>query len=411
MLNLLLSLTIIFAPFYILRGYVPLPLFNLSIPTTLLEVLIILSLVFTLLEYLKSNSKLKVFETKFDRLIRLFLFASFISIFFSPDFIGGLGIFRAYFLEPILFFYALIYQTRKSGYKFIVNSLIISGLILSGLAIIQKFFELLVFAPQEMLQDRVTAVYNSANALSLYLGPISILGLAFFLKLKNNFRFLYLLFFLLTIVVLFWTRSRGGLVAEVISILILAYGILSSKIKVLGKFWIFIPISLLFFVIYFFVQIYQTYSTYAPYMAVNEVKGDTLHIRFLIWSSTIEMLKDSPLFGAGLDGFKSAYEQIYKPSIFPEQFQYPHNLVLTFWVETGIFGLTIFLLLVYQAYSILLKNIYNKKDFYIGTALIAMMSYWMIHGLVDVPYFKNDLSLEFWVTLALVTGFLESKKN
>jgi len=25
----------------------------------------------------------------------------------------------------------------------------------------------------------------------------------------------------------------------------------------------------------------------------------------------------------------------------------------------------------------------------------------VVHGLVDVPYWKNDLSLEFWVLLAL----------
>ena len=30
-------------------------------------------------------------------------------------------------------------------------------------------------------------------------------------------------------------------------------------------------------------------------------------------------------------------------------------------------------------------------------ALVAVV----IHGLIDVPYFKNDLSLEFWILLAL----------
>jgi hypothetical protein len=30
-------------------------------------------------------------------------------------------------------------------------------------------------------------------------------------------------------------------------------------------------------------------------------------------------------------------------------------------------------------------------------ALVAVI----VHGLVDVPYFKNDLSLEFWTLLAL----------
>ncbi|EKD90507.1 MAG: O-antigen polymerase family [uncultured bacterium] len=414
------SLVIAFAPFYILRGYIPLPILNLNIPTTLLEVLIILSLVSTFVGYLKSKDNLKVFRTKFDRLILLFLFASFISIFFSPDFIGGIGIFRAYFLEPILFYYALVYETRKVGYGFVINSLVVSGLILSLIAIIQKFSGLLVFAPHELEQGRVSGVYNSANSLALYLGPISILSLSIFLKLKNNFKFLYLGLFLLNVLILLWTRSRGGLAAEAGAVLIMVYGILSVssdfKIKfvkirteVFRRLWVFIPILFILFTTFFYTQIYQIYSTYPQYIAAHEVKGDTLHIRYLIWKSTIEMLKDSPLFGAGLDGFKSAYEQIYKPSIFPEQFQYPHNLILTFWVETGILGLIAFLLLIYKVYFLLMKNIFKTKDPYLGIALIAIMTYWMIHGLVDVPYFKNDLSLEFWVVLALISGFLENK--
>ena len=32
--------------------------------------------------------------------------------------------------------------------------------------------------------------------------------------------------------------------------------------------------------------------------------------------------------------------------------------------------------------------------------LLALMGI-IVHGLVDVPYFKNDLSLEFWVLLGL----------
>jgi len=33
--------------------------------------------------------------------------------------------------------------------------------------------------------------------------------------------------------------------------------------------------------------------------------------------------------------------------------------------------------------------------------LTMMWSTWFIHGLVDVPYFKNDLSVLFFVMLAM----------
>jgi len=37
--------------------------------------------------------------------------------------------------------------------------------------------------------------------------------------------------------------------------------------------------------------------------------------------------------------------------------------------------------------------------------LLAMLAI-LVHGLVDVPYFKNDLSLEFWVLAGLVAAGL-----
>jgi hypothetical protein len=35
-----------------------------------------------------------------------------------------------------------------------------------------------------------------------------------------------------------------------------------------------------------------------------------------------------------------------------------------------------------------------------------------VHGLVDVPYFKNDLSFEFWVLLAIAwAGIIASRSR
>jgi hypothetical protein len=39
---------------------------------------------------------------------------------------------------------------------------------------------------------------------------------------------------------------------------------------------------------------------------------------------------------------------------------------------------------------------------YIILGLIGAMVVMIVHGMVDVPYFKNDLAVMFWVLIALM---------
>jgi hypothetical protein len=41
----------------------------------------------------------------------------------------------------------------------------------------------------------------------------------------------------------------------------------------------------------------------------------------------------------------------------------------------------------------------------LALSLFAIIIYTFVHGAVDVPYFKNDLSGEFWVFLAIASFF------
>ncbi|MCA9389730.1 MAG: hypothetical protein KC585_03955, partial [Candidatus Magasanikbacteria bacterium] len=68
--------------------------------------------------------------------------------------------------------------------------------------------------------------------------------------------------------------------------------------------------------------------------------------------------------------------------------QYPHNIILNFWVETGLAGLLAFFWIVFA---------WLKKKEAMLLPLVALL----IHGLVDVPYFKNDLAIVFFLVLAL----------
>ncbi|MBI5222203.1 MAG: O-antigen ligase family protein, partial [Candidatus Magasanikbacteria bacterium] len=129
----------------------------------------------------------------------------------------------------------------------------------------------------------------------------------------------------------------------------------------------------------------------------NEVlfQGVSGQLRLNMWGETVEMLKTHPILGAGLANYQAAVKpwHILK---WAEIYLYPHNLFLTFWSETGLFGLIAWLWLIILFFK---KTIFNRTT--LAKVLVASMLVILIHGLVDVPYFKNDLAVIFWTFFGL----------
>ncbi len=111
------------------------------------------------------------------------------------------------------------------------------------------------------------------------------------------------------------------------------------------------------------------------------------------------MLDDAPVFGAGLSGYPSRIAPYHKAD-WIEIFQYPHDLFLNFWSETGLIGLAGFLWIVgrffRQAFAL------RARGGWIVPASTAAMIALLVHGLVDVPYFKNDLAFLFWILVGII---------
>lgn len=398
----LIVFTIILAPLYVIRGHIPIPFLNFLFPTTLLEVMILFTALFTFFDFVKDGFNFSLFQSKFDILIFVFLIAAVFSLFSSYDFIGGLGVLRAYFIEPVLFYYCLIYQSKKKGTGYIVKSLMAASIWLSVLGFIQKMTGNYSLAPNEIAQGRISGVYNSANSFSLFVSPVSFFFIGGFLqKNKKILKVIYLLVFVFLLLTIYWTRSRGGLIAEIGALGIFVYSVFALKNKLLKKIWYFLPALILGLIAFFMYQMYLTYNFIPFDYGKPYTEGDTLQIRYFTWAGTVNLLKEHFFYGAGLNGFKTLYSNQYRLPQYQEQFQYPHNLLLTFWTETGIFGLFSFLLVLVSAISLIIKNISKSKNPIFGASLLAILCYWSIHGVVDVPYFKNDLSLEFWIILAL----------
>ena len=101
-----------------------------------------------------------------------------------------------------------------------------------------------------------------------------------------------------------------------------------------------------------------------------------------------------------------------------EIYLYPHNIFLNFWSELGILGALIFdwLIVKYLIISLGLF-LFNKKikqnsvNRYLALGLFSAMIVILVHGLVDVPFFKNDLAALFFILLALLGSLMVESRR
>jgi O-antigen ligase len=119
--------------------------------------------------------------------------------------------------------------------------------------------------------------------------------------------------------------------------------------------------------------------------------------RTTLWQSGIKAIKQSPAFGLGTLGYSQEYRHLISDQSLPDH-NYPHNIFLDLWVETGIIGMVSLAAII----GILLRQgIVNRKNtlhFCVALFLIAFL----IQGQIDNPYLKNDLAAVFWIIIALI---------
>ena len=134
--------------------------------------------------------------------------------------------------------------------------------------------------------------------------------------------------------------------------------------------------------------------------------------RLTLWNYSINFLESSPknfVLGTGVGQFFRKVQKPYYNVKEMERLIYPHNIFLNFWTETGLLGAVSFIGII--GYLFYLANKIKLQDKILGVGLIACLVVIIVHGLVDVPYFKNDLAMLFWVIGAIIVNFGLYNKN
>lgn len=386
--RLSIGLLIVALPTYLLRGNIG------PLPTTALEMAFGAIALLWLVKYAHADwPKLKELAKK-NKLIfiftALFLTGTFIAALTNPNLLKALGLWRAYFLEPIILF--AIIAARQIDYKFLRDSLAISSISVSTLAIIQMVFGG-PFPPSlwdDQLFGRPTSFFTTPNAIGLFITPILLLLLPALSRLLNKKMergdFCRTGIFILGLLAVLASFSQGAWAALGAGVLVYLFVIGKRKsvatILTLGILTVVLIPSL------------RSAFTFQDQAGQN---------RLTLWTYSMEYLTASPkhfVLGSGLRMF---FNEVQRPHYNVEEMErliYPHNIFLNFWLETGLAGMVsffgVFGYLIYCGIKI------YKKDRLFGAAILGALIAFIIHGLVDVPYFKNDLAMMFWVLAGMI---------
>jgi O-antigen ligase len=362
-------------PSYLLRIEI------IGIPTTLLECLSISLLLVWLFKRTHVWKRKRFWSTNALLPVGLMIAASTISIVTSPDFVAALGIWKAYFITPVLLFFLFKHEIRKE--KLQPNNLYLalgtSALIISLVGMAQWATSTGIPAPWD-IERRITSIFNYPNAVGLFLGPVAIIGLLLSNGPQKHF---WRITTLLSLVAIFLAQSEASIVA-IIGTLVVA-GLWKQRTR-MATFGILVTGTML--------TILSPWKNFViEKLTLQDYSGG---VRLSQWNETFSMLKDHWLLGAGLSGYPSVFEP-YHLATHLEIFQYPHNILLNFWVEIGLLGLVAIVWLGYKTWQ--------QRTHPATLIPLLALTHMLIHGLVDVPYFKNDLALMTWILLAIIFAY------
>lgn len=249
------------------------------------------------------------------------------------------------------------------------------------------------------IRTRVYSIFTSPNifgSLIVLAFPICIAMIFVSKQLKE--RFIYGLLLLFMAASLVFTYSRGAWIGVACAVGI--YVLLKDRRLLVPA----IIGGLLILVLVPSIGNRILYMLSPEYMA-SSMKGG----RLIRWITGFQILQEHPWFGLGLGSFGGAVaanhglSAIVRGKIVPTF--YMDNYYMKIAAEAGIVGITAFLWLMWQVFSISLKTVTIVKDKTmkeLGTGILAGMVGVMIHCFVENVFEVPMMAAMFWMFVAIM---------
>jgi O-antigen ligase len=367
----------------------------------------ILILALFLVWIFNRKTKYKIQDTRYYIPIILIIVGLVLSILTNKNYYIGLGILKGWFVLPIIFAIVLYDNLRRDERLldkiFIV--LFVSGTFVAIEGIYYWLFGLITY------DGRLRIFFDSPNQLAMFLAPAFLVGLKFgFEELRVQvskgkaelWKKILVIAGIVTIMFnLYLTKSYSAwlAIAATLGVIFwLKYGKITAK---------------KYFTIFFIIlMIFVGWTVFSKLKNIQSLGNrSSLASREMIWKSASLMVEKNPIFGIGPGNFQGTYLEYQK--YFPPYLEWsapqPHNIFLAFWLESGLLGLAGFVWLLVLFFRGNKKTrqwqgsleAARKRNFEASLICFAIILYFLIHGLVDTTYWRNDMAVIFWTVMAI----------
>jgi|GEM_PF-887704 len=408
MINIILTSIILAMPLYLFRFTV------LGIPTNVFEVVLYLSLLVWMWYRYRTNSKKVNFSTgsndiqvnwRLPWVVWAWLGIGLIGALVNPDWLSGLGFWRAYFIDGALV-YLIIGNEIDVAKVILPRALIAIGGIVSVVSLISAT------GWHVAIDGRWLGWFGfdnfaSPNYLSLFIAPIVALSIMAMFFWRGLWRYLALVSSLIMIIALVGSQSRGAVVGVVGGIIVaIVYYAYRNKQKYTWLKWSALALIIIATATFYIAKPNANASPADGRVATSN------NIRWEIWKTSTEIIKGKPIFGVGLGNFQEYFTQLTIGRVNYPEFISPlaltaHNLYLQVLTTLGTVGLIIFiwwLIIIIKAMS----ASPNKAE---TTIVVSTLASILLYGLVDTPFFKNDLAILWWVIVSLIMVYGKEKSQ
>ena len=239
--------------------------------------------------------------------------------------------------------------------------------------------------------EGISAMFNNQNYAASWLIIIWPFCIYSFLKIKkfNIKKFILFIFAIFIAIAVYLTQSRNGII-----------GTLTSTLVMSNKIYFIIITSLIIAI--FAVTIILNLSISQKLLGISTLTN-FLGPRVFIYSNTIPIILERPIFGWGAGSFPFLFNMRY-PN-FNREPTHPHNLIFEMANSYGfIFALimliTICLIIIFSYKKIFInKNVSQNEDFKFNKAWWASFFTLFLSQMYDIQYFDFRISISFWILL------------
>ncbi len=389
-----LTRILLFANIFFLQSYlIRFKIF--SYPTNLQEILIALTTLSFFTHSIFSNTFFKRIKKFYEhKILTVFSLLTAISIL-TVDPINSLDFFRhlKFLVFAIAFVYLFLETFETSDEK--ISTIKIGGFGAISFGIFSVIYNLSGYNISHDL--RLLGPLDAAVYLAYYMTPFFIFFSIQYIQDFTKNKKTNLISAILLLILILATRSAGAMIGSflVISIYILK----NNEIKILrskATKTIIAVIGITMLVGILYTKIIPAFQT--NYSSLNE--------RQEIWKTSLYLAKEPTnlLFGLGQGQFQEYYLQSADKVLGHKPLDYyvlqPHNIFFLFIFQYGALGLLFISICIYRAIkkTLLSENSTDKSSRIIFTFILL---YFLLHGMIDTPFFKNDMLILFILFIEL----------